>query len=300
MEILKNRKQTAFLAGLGTCVIYGFSFMASRVALSHTEPSVMLSIRFIVSMLVMLLLTATGRFRVDLRGKPIGTFLLMGICQPVIYFIGETSGIQYTNSSFAGIIIAIIPVVTALMSAVFLHERMSLATFAWILCSVAGAFVISLTQTSSGAVQLKGILYLMVAVISASVFYILSRYASDEFTPFERTFIMLLLGCVYFTGQAAVQHGADFIPLMVSGLTDRYVMIPVLYLSVLSSVVAFLLQNYAITYLELAKLTVLENIIPVISVTAGVLFLGEPFSLVQLIGMALILLGVWKVTTAKN
>lgn len=74
-------------------------------------------------------------------------------------------------------------------------------------------------------------------------------------------------------------------------------MLPVAYLAVLSSVAAFLLQNYAVTYLELAKITVFENIIPVISVAAGVLFLGEPFSVIQLAGVALILIGVWKVTT---
>ena len=77
-------------------------------------------------------------------------------------------------------------------------------------------------------------------------------------------------------------------------------MIPILYLSVLSSVVAFLLQNYSVTYLSLAKATVFENIIPVISVAAGVIFLGEPFSLIQLAGIVLILLGVWKVTTEKS
>ena len=298
MEIQKDRTKSATLAALGTCVIYGFSFMASRIALQHAPAAIMLAIRFLVAMLVMLLLLASGRFRIDLKGKPVGRFLLMGLCQPVIYFIGETNGINFTSSSFAGILIATIPVATALLSAVFLHEKMSLRTFGWIICSVIGAFIISAAQTSSGAIQLKGILWLLVAVISAAVFYVLSRSASDVFTPFERTFIMMFLGWVCFTVQAAVTHGKDFIPLMKSGLTDLNVMLPILYLSVISSVVAFMLQNYSVTYLELARITVFENVIPVISVAAGVLLLGEPFSPVQLAGMALILLGVYKVTTS--
>ena len=131
----------------------------------------------------------------------------------------------------------------------------------------------------------------------ASAFYILSRSTADDFTPFERTFIMMVMGFVCFTIQAIIQEGQDFLPLLKSGFTDLGVMLPVAYLSILSSVVAFLLQNYAVTYLELAKITVFENIIPVISVAAGVIFLGEPFSVIQLAGVALILLGVWKVTT---
>ena len=249
MEIQKDRTKSATLAALGTCVIYGFSFMASRIALQHAPAAIMLAIRFLVAMLVMLLLLASGRFRISLKGKPVGRF-----------------------------------VATALLSAVFLHEKMSLPTFGWIICSVIGAFIISAAQTGSGAIQIKGILWLLVAVISAAVFYVLSRSTADDFTPFERTFIMMLLGWVCFTAQAAAEHGKE--------------MLPILYLSVISSVVAFMLQNYSVTYLELARITVFENIIPVISVAAGVIFLGEPFSPVQLAGMALILLGVYKVTTS--
>jgi drug/metabolite transporter (DMT)-like permease len=227
-------------------------------------------------------------------------FLIMGLCQPVIYFIGETVGIKYTNASFSGLMIALIPVVTVLLSAVFLHEKVSARTFGWILCSVVGAFIISAVQTGNGTVQLKGILGLLVAVLSAVVFYLLSRSVSDYFTPFERTFIMLIMGFVCFTVSAAVREGSDFLPLLKAGLTDKYVMLPILYLALLSSVAAFMLQNYAITHLSVAQCTVFENIIPVVSVAAGVIFLGEPFSVIQLVGMALILLGVWKVSTSKD
>ena len=296
----KDRTKLALLASVGYCTIFGFSFMASRIAIMHTSPDMMLAIRFLVSMLAMLLLVVTGLFRIDLRGKPVGMFLIMGLCQPVIYFIGETVGIQYTNASFSGLMIALIPVVTVLLSAVFLHEKVSARTFGWILCSVVGAFIISAVQTGNGTVQLKGILGLLVAVLSAVVFYLLSRSVSDYFTPFERTFIMLIMGFVCFTVSAAVREGSDFLPLLKAGLTDKYVMLPILYLALLSSAAAFMLQNYAITHLSVAQCTVFENIIPVVSVAAGVIFLGEPFSVIQLVGMALILLGVWKVSTSKD
>ncbi len=296
----KDKTTLATLAAFISCIIYGFSFMASRVALMHTAPEMLLAIRFSVAMIIMILLVAFGVYKVDLRGKPVGMFIAVGICQPVIYFIAETKGIQYTNSSFAGIMISLIPVITVVLSAVFLHETLKLSTLGWIMVSVAGVAVISTTQTSSGAVQLKGVLWLFAAVTSAAAFYILSRSIADKFTPFERTFVMMVTGCVFFVGKAIVQDGPDFVPMLRDGLTDRNVMVPILYLAVLSSVVAFMMQNYAVTYIDLAKTTVFENIIPVISVVAGVLLLGEPFSLWQLAGMVLILLGVWKVTTADN
>ena len=290
-------RKLAIIASIGYCTIYGFSFMFSRIALMHTDADMLLAIRFTVAMLVMLLMVLTGLFKVDLKGKPVGKFLIMGLCQPVIYFICETAGIQYTNSSFAGIMISLIPIVTVLMSWIFLKEKVSLSTIGWILCSVAGVFIISSAQTSSGSIQLRGVFFLLGAVVSATVFYLISRSVAEAFTAFERTFIMMVMGFVYFAGKALISKGGEFVPLFVSGLTDAGVMLPVLYLAVVSSVGAFLLQNFAITHLDIATATVFENIIPIISVAAGILLLKEPFSLIQLTGIVLILLGVWKVSS---
>lgn len=295
-----DKYRLAILASIGYCTIYGFSFMFSRIALMHTSADMLLAIRFLTAMLVMLLLVVTGVFSIDLRGKPVGKFLLLGLCQPVIYFICETAGIQYTNSSFAGIMISLIPIVTVIMSAIFLHEKVKLSIVGWILCSVVGVFIISSAQTSSGAIQLKGVFYLLGAVISAGVFYLISRSVAGAFTPFERTFIMMVMGCVYFTGKAAVSAGPEFFPMLKAGVVDAGVMIPVLYLAVISSVGAFLLQNFAITYLDVATAIVFENIIPIVSVVAGIVFLKEPFSAMQLAGIVLILLGVWKVSSAEK
>lgn len=297
---INNKTTLATLAALCSCVIYGFSFMASRVAMMHTQPEMLLAIRFTIAMIIMILLVAFGVYKIDLKGKPVGMFIAIGICQPVIYFIAETNGIQYTNSSFAGIMISLIPVVTAVLSAVFLHDKIKPGTLGWIMVSVIGVAVISTSQTSTGAVQVRGVLWLLLAVTSAAAFYILSRSIADKFTPFERTFVMMVTGFVFFVGKAAVQKGADFLPMFRAGVTDIRTILPILYLSALSSVVAFMMQNYAVTYIDLARTTVFENIIPVISVVAGVVLLGEPFSLWQLAGMILILIGVWKVTTSGS
>lgn len=296
----RNNYRLAIAASIAYCTIYGFSFMASRIALMNTSADMLLAIRFTCAMLVMLLLVLSGRFRIDLKGKPVGKFLIMGLCQPVIYFIAETSGIQYTNSSFAGIMISLIPIVTTVLAAVFLNERISAKTLGWILCSVVGVFIISTVQTSSGSIQLRGVICLLGAVASAAVFYLLSRSIMHYFTAFERTFIMMVMGFVYFTGSAIIKEGSEFVPQFAAGLTSSGVMLPILYLSVISSVGAFFLQNYAISILDVATATVFENIIPIVSVAAGVIFLREPFSVIQLAGIVLILLGVWKVSTTEH
>ena len=280
--------------------IFGLSFMASRIALEHTTSSIMLSLRFGASVIIMLTLALTGIVKVSYRGKNIRSLLLLGLLQPIIYFIGEANGIRLTNSSFAGIMISLIPVVTAAGSGIFLHEKPPKSTYGWILCSVAGVAVISISQTGDGAVQPAGILLLILAVIAGAGFTLCSRSTVGEFTPFERTLIMMAMGFVFFTITGIVQEGTAFAPLLLKAASDKYVLLPVLYLSIASSVLAFMLLNYSVTYLDAAKATVFTNIIPVISLLAGVLILGEPFSAVYLIGIILILAGVYKVNTAKS
>ena len=291
--------RAATLAALLSNFIFGLSFMASRIALEHTTSAMMLTLRFGSSVLIMLVLAVLGITKLNLKGKPLHRLLLLGLFHPVIYFIGETNGIKYTNSSFAGIMISLIPVATALFSGVFLHEKMSKKAYAWIFCSVAGVIVISLSQAGGGAVHPVGILYLCLAIFAGAMFYVFSRSISGVFTPFERTFISMLMGFIFYASVGLVQEGSGLVQVFTEAATDRYVLLPVLFLSVISSVIAFMLQNYSVTHLDAAKVTVFSNMVPIVSLLAGVLLLGEPFSAVYLIGIALILVGVYKANTVK-
>ena len=290
----KSNTKTATLAALAACIIFGFSFMASRIAMEHTTPSMLLSLRFLTALIIMSLLMLLRAGSLRLKGKPIGRFLLLGLCQPVIYFIGESNGIKYTNSSFSGIMIALIPIITATVSALFFHEQLKLKKLLWILRSLTGVILISLTQ-EGGTIRFEGILFLLLADLAASAFTILSRRLSDQFTAFERTYIIMLMDSLFFTVSAAIESGSGYPTALRAAVTDPGVFLPVLYLSVLSSVVAFFCQNYATTYLDATRVNVFSNITPVVSVIVGALLLHEPFSLIHIPGILLILLGVYMV-----
>jgi drug/metabolite transporter (DMT)-like permease len=58
-------------------------------------------------------------------------------------------------------------------------------------------------------------------------------------------------------------------------------------------VVAFLLVNFNLSRLKASQTSVFSNLSTAIIVAVGVVFRGEQFGLLQAIGAALILLGVW-------
>ena len=282
----KDKTKIAIAAAIAANGIWGFSFMATSLALKHLSVPMLLSMRFTGSFIIMLAVIISGRARVSIKGKPVGLFLLMGLCEPVIYFIAETYGVKHTNSSFSGLTLSLIPITTAALSAVT--------------CSVAGVALISVSQTSEGAIEAKGILYLLISMLAASFYSILSRRVSADFTSFERTFIMMLMGCAAFTGLALVREGPSYGRIFAAALSQREVVLPLLFLSAVCSVFAFFCLNYAMTYLEVSRAVVFTNITPVVSVIAGTALLGEPFPAVCVAGMILILTGLFMVNRIKD
>lgn len=82
------------------------------MALATAAPTVLLAFRFTVAVAAMSLVIALNAlvgkacgkplFAFSLKGKPVGKLLLLGIVQPVAYFIFENYGILYTSAAVAG------------------------------------------------------------------------------------------------------------------------------------------------------------------------------------------------------
>ena len=199
-----KRSTLATWAALLGYSIFGLSFLFSKLALNLTTPFVLLSARFLTAFLVLNLLALTKKMPFHLRGKPIAPLLLLGLVQPVIYFICENYGIALTSSSFSGVMLGIIPVTGLVAGRLLLAERCSRFQVACALCSVVG---VALTCVGGEMVfSPLGTVLLLTAAASSSVFTAMSRGIADRFTPFERTYVMFALGSVVFTGIAAVEN----------------------------------------------------------------------------------------------
>lgn len=304
---MNRENRMGILAAIVGNGIFGFSFMFSRIALSITTPFVLLMYRFILAFVLLTGLAvwsnhrrtaaSTGEgdwLRFDLRGKRILPLLLMGVVQPVGYFLCESYGISLTNSTFAGVIIATAPM-AALVAGVFvLGEYPSKSQVIFSGISIAGVVIMTLMQRSEGAVKLGGVLLLIGAVVCGTTFNIISRKLSGAFSALERTCVMMFVAAVSFTIMALVQSRGDW-QMLLAPLQDMRFLLALLYLGAISSVVAFLALNLANGCLPIAKSMAFCNLTTVISLFAGVVFLHEPFSVVSLFASLLIILGIWGV-----
>ena len=284
----------AILAAIGVYTLWGFSFLASKVGQESVTPFVLMAYRFDIAVLVLSIPVIFGRVKLRLRGKNIKPLLLLGAMEPCIYFIGEQYGLRYTNSAFSGLMIAVIPVVTLIMAAVFLKDRPSRAQWLFSLLSIAGVIVVTLAENSGGEIRLIGVVCLVAAVITGSAYGVISRGIPDEFTVYERTYFMQVMGAVFYTVLALTEQRGS-LGAIIAPLANGEFVLSMLFLSLGASVLGYSLFNYAVSNAPMANVISLCNLTTVISVAAGIVLLNEPFSPVSVIAMLAVLVGIWGV-----
>lgn len=282
-----------YIAGLTFSLIFGLSFMFSKEALAHLDPFHLLGFRFLVAAGAMTVLAGLGVIKVNILSKPKGPLLLVALFQPALYFTFEITGINLTTSSQAGLMISLIPVAVAIFGAIFLKEIPGLKQLLFIFLSVSGvAVIVSFQGELASSGHLSGILLLLGAVISAGIYNIVSRSISVSFTPVEITFFMSYTGAVLFNIIGFVQFEGSMAA-YVSLITRQEILAAIFYLGLLSTVVAFFMMNYTLSKLPASQAAVFANLTTVISILAGVFLRNEPFYPLQVVGAAMIILGVW-------
>lgn len=307
-------KSLSLLAGTGYAAIFGFSFLVTKGALDVLDPMELIFIRFFVAAIVMTVLAAIGVVKLNYKEKKIGTLAAMVLFQPILYFIFETYGVRESATSTAGIILGALPAIVALLGLIMLKERTTAMQSFGLGLSVLGVvLVVFLGAQTQGDSEgtLRGALLLIGSMLSAAFFNIFSRKASREFSDYERTFAMMWSGALVFGIIVLVRYYANggTLPspnagsnnLVLSNLPARAasVWFSVVYLGVLSSVIAFFLINFSLTRLKASQSAVFTNLITVITVVAGVVVRGEKFDIVQGIGALIIILGIFLANWGK-
>lgn len=271
--------------------IFGFSFLFSKRALDLTSPFVLLGFRFLVAFLALNIIIAVKKIPIKLIKPQFGMLLLLGLFEPVIYFIAENYAVTLISTSIIGTVIAIVPVISVTLGFIFLRERVTPFQIVWACVSVVGIFITTLGQKIADFNWL-GFILALIAVLAAAMYNVLGRKISVQYSAVERTYIMFLMGSVVFPVLGLIEYRSDMHLLLIP-LRSVDFWVSVLFLGGVSSVAAYLLLNYAITHISIAKASIFANITTVISIFAGVIILKESFGVFQIIGSVVVILSAY-------
>ena len=294
MNLIKKKELFAYGFSLLYAIIFGLSFLFSKIALDITTPFKLIAFRFLLAFLFLSLLVAFRIIKINYRGKSLKNLFILSLAQPVIYFIFETYGIKFSSTSHAGLMTALIPIIVSILGIIFLNENPSKAQWIFILLSVSGViFIILMDSSPESQNTILGTIFLLVTVLVASLYNILSRKSSVYFSSAEITYFMMGTGAVFFSIIALIidiingDLGTFFYPLL-----NMDFLLSIAYLGILSSVVAFFSMNFALANLPASKASIFGNLSTVISIIAGVVILKEAFYYYHVIGSITIISGI--------
>lgn len=284
-----------------TCVpiLWGGTFIAGRVISAHLPPATAGFIRFVFATLALL---ATLHFTEGLRAitritrrQLLGTMALgaTGIFAYNLLFFTALSVLPAGRTS---LIIALNPVVTLLIAAALLGDRLSATRWLGVALALLGVWVVVTRGDLSQLVQSlgKGELAMFGAVCAWAVYTLVGRKLLQGLSPVLATLWAAIWGTL-FLGLLALRdihqvHAASFTPEVWAGLA---------FLGVLGTAVAFVWYYEGLRQLGAARTVVFNNLVPVFGVLLGWLILGEPLSASLLAGGALAIFGVFLVNRVK-
>ena len=290
-----NEKTKAYLAALSFSTIIGFSFLFTKVALGFASPLTNLAHRYTVAVLVLFILQQSKVIQVKLTKEDILSILPMSLFYPLLFFMFQSFALQYISSSEAGILQALVPIITLILASLFLKEKTTFIQKFFLCLSVAGVIYIFLSKGANLGVEtgILGFILMLGSVFSNAINNILSKYKGGQYRAIDLTVVVILVGFLVFNSLSLVTH-------FLSGNLMSYFeplghlsyLISILYLGILASIVTASLSIYAIVRLGASTVSVFGNLGTVLTIVAGAVILQEPIYAYHIIGANLIIGGI--------
>jgi drug/metabolite transporter (DMT)-like permease len=199
-------------------------------------------------------------------------------------------GIRLTSAVAAGVTMAAIPAAVALLSRVFLHERIA-PRMAWaIACAVGGVAALALArgdglQAAQGSAL--GYALLLGAVLCEAAYVVIGKRVTAAVSPRRISAIMNLWGLALATPFGLWQAGSFDFAAVAPGAWAL-----LLFYALAASVVTVWLWMQGLRHVPPAQAGVFTVLLPLSTAMVGVLVLGEPFGATHLAASALALAGL--------
>jgi drug/metabolite transporter (DMT)-like permease len=196
------------------------------------------------------------------------------------------------TASESAIIYAMIPMMVALISFIFLKKKVKKHVTAGMLIAFTGIVVSTvLADDFSVGGKLMGYMILLIAVLFAAIYTILSEKLADGFTATERSFALAVMGFTWFNlimiGQG---NGLEAYQICFS---NTEIGLAILFLGAAGSFGGYFMFNYAVSHIPAAQTsTINTNLLSLTGVVAGILVQGDAFGWYTVVGMAMIIVGV--------
>lgn len=276
------------LAALVTILIWGTTFISTKVLLRDFSPLEVLFFRFLIGYLILLVIyPRLIKFR---SAKEELLFAAAGLFGVTLYFLLENIALLYTFASNVGILVSVSPFLTAILAHYLLKEEQLRAQFfvgfivamiGIMLITLNGSFVLKLDPLGDTLAVLASVCWAAYSILMRKI----SRLGYHTISCTRRIFfygLLLMLPAMFvFDLRVGIERFADATNLL-----------NMLFLGLGASALCFVTWNWSVGILGVVQTSIYIYLVPVITVSAAFLILDETITAAAILGTFLTLAGL--------
>lgn len=269
-------------------VFWSFSFIWFKEANKIFYPLTIVFIRLVFAAVIMtIFLLATGKF-VKIKKRDRRLFLMLAVFEPFLYFIGESFGLTYVSATVCSVLISTIPVFATLGAWLIFKEKLKKINYAGIIVSFLGVLVFILRTDGSLNFNIKGLGFLMLAVLTAVGYNLTLSRLVGNYSPVFIVGVQNIIGTILFLPLFLILDARHFF----SSTYTPGMFMPIIELAVFASCGAFILFAASVKKMGITRANVFSNCIPVFTAVFSFVLLGEKLSVQNILGMSVVIAGL--------
>jgi drug/metabolite transporter (DMT)-like permease len=277
-------------------LVWGFNFSVMKLAYRSFHPIVFNAARFTIACVTMIFLLKLQRSTLHIDREDMKAVIWLGFLGNPLYQFFFALGLERTRAGNAGLLMALTPVFAYLIGILMKREKFSPGVLAGIILSLCG--VAAIVLFSSAGISFTGTWRGDLMMIAAA--FLWGWYSADS------TKLLVKYGTLRLTVATIMTGSAMIVLLSIPWLLnqdwssiDRTAWLCLAYSAFLSIVYGYFVWGYGLRKIGVSHTAVFSNVTPIIALIAGWWLLGEQPSPAQLIGVVLVVTGVFMVRSRK-
>jgi len=286
---MKNIRIPAHFYAFTAMIFWGMSFIWSSILLKYYQPITIILFRLLLSSAFLFFILRFFWQEEKIQKKDIRLIVLSALFNPFLYFLGENYGLKYSTPTLASVVIATIPVFSPLVAFLTVREKLTSINLVGIGISFIGVVLMLIRKDLSFETDVRGIIFLFCAVISALFYSVLLRKLTVKYSALLLIACQNLIGVILFIPLFLIFDLKTIHEIRLNGeIIASYIL-----LSILASSLSFVFFAHSVKLIGISKTNIFSNLIPVFTAFFSFLFLSEIFSAQKIAGILLVVGGVY-------